>query len=217
MAKAENDELAPLFRRSALLEGDRVRLVALQAERMLESEQNASVTSIARVMGEIDDVEARADLQTRMLQLEEQVQRLSVRRDEIDQAIESKIHILRTTIESALEAIGQKPPATVELAESLRDEFEAKLLEARSDLRFEILQVQKQVEESVAPPHLDAEALREELEDRLYASEQRNANAATYLEEMINAQRERIDKQEEFRKRMSSQLATFVSTLAPPE
>src|SRR5688572_14694546 len=147
MAKAENDDdlFGPLLR-SALRGHGHVRRVAFQSGRELDTEQNESVISIARVLGEIDDVESRTDLQTRMMQLEEQVERLSDRRDEMDQAIESKIHLLRTTLESALEAIAVAEPIVaeddpIELMESVREEFSAKLQELRSVMSLGMLQL----------------------------------------------------------------------------
>lgn len=221
MAKAENDDdlFGPLLR-SALRGHGHVRRVAFQTGRELDSEQNESVISIARVLGEIDDVESRTDLQTRMMQLEEQVERLSDRRDEMDQAIESKIHLLRTTLESALEAIAVAEPIVaedpVELVESLREEFAAKLQELRSVMSLGMLQLQKRVESADAAAKVTE--LREEFEERLYESEHRIASATDYLEAMILAERERIDHQKEqqsaFRERISKDLATFVKDLA---
>jgi hypothetical protein len=167
-----------------------------------------------------------------MGQLEEQVERLSARPGESDQAIEAKIHILRTTIESALEAIvvpkPEEPvtpvaPPSADALEDLRKEFDAKLQAARSDISFEVLQIQKDLEESrsTAGVSIDTQTILDEFEDRLYASEQRNSNAAVYLEEMINAQRDRIDQlktlQAEFVERMSKEFAGFMRTLAAPE
>jgi hypothetical protein len=221
MAKAENDDdlFGPLLR-SALRGHGHVRRVAFQTGRELDTEQNESVISIARVLGEIDDVESRTDLQTRMMQLEEQVERLSDRRDEMDQALESKIHLLRTTLESALEAIAVAEPIVaedpIELVESVREEFSAKLQELRSVLSVGILQLQKRIES--ADPAAQVQELREEFEERLYESEHRIASATDYLEAMILAERERIDHQKAqqaaFRDRISKDLANFVKDLA---
>src|SRR5688500_8523035 len=100
MSSAENDNLfGPRLR--IALRSSSGRRAAQETGRELESEQNRAVISIAQVLGDIDQAEGRADLETRMVQLEEQVERLSARPGESDQAIEAKIHILRTTIESA--------------------------------------------------------------------------------------------------------------------
>jgi hypothetical protein len=231
MSSAENDNLLGPRLRIALRDGY-VRRAAQETERELESEQNRSVISIAQVLGDIDQAGGRADLETRMGQLEEQVERLSARPGESDQAIEAKIHILRTTIESALEAIVvPKPeeavtpvaPPSADAMEELRKEFDAKLQAARSDMSFEVLQIQKELEESrtTAGVSIDTQTILDEFEDRLYASEQRNSNAAVYLEEMINAQRDRIDQlktlQADFVERMSKEFAGFMRTLAAPE
>lgn len=231
MSSAENDNLLGPRLRIALRDGY-VRRAAQETGRELESEQDDSVISIARVLGDIDQAGGRADLETRMGQLEEQVEKLSARPGETDRAIEAKIHILRTTIESALEAIvvpkPEEPVTPVappgdDALEELRKEFDAKLQAARSDLRFEILEVQKELEESrtTAGVSIDTQTILDEFEDRLYASEQRNSNAAVYLEEMINAQRDRIDQlktlQAEFVERMSKEFAGFMRTLAAPE
>ncbi|CAN5773446.1 hypothetical protein BH23ACT12_BH23ACT12_14080 [soil metagenome] len=229
MSSVENDELLGPRLRIALRDGH-VRRAAQEAGRELVSEQNDSVISIARVLGDIDQAGSRADLEARLVQLEEQVERLSARPGEADQAIESKIQILRTTIESALEAI-VVPPAEVPKSaepsagalEALRKEFDVKLQAARSDLRFEIHEIRNLLE--AAPTKIEAsvdtKAVLEELEDRLYASEQRNASAAVYLEEMITAQRDRIDQlkslQSEFVERMSKEFSNFMRTLAAPE
>lgn len=221
MAKAENDDdlFGPLLR-SALRGHGHVRRVAFQTGRELDTEQNESVISIARVLGEIDDVESRTDLQTRMMQLEEQVERLSDRRDEMDQALESKIHLLRTTLESALEAIAVAEPIVaedpIELVESVREEFSAKLQELRTMLSVGMLQLQKRIES--ADSAAQVQELREEFEERLYESEHRIASATDYLEAMILAERERIDhqkaQQSAFRDRISKDLANFVKDLA---
>lgn len=231
MSSAENDNLLGPRLRIALRDGY-VRRAAQQTERELESEQYDSVLSIARVLGDINQAEGRADLETRILQLEEQVEKLSARPGETDQAIEAKIHILRTTIESALEAIvvakPEEPSAPVatpssDALEELRKEFDAKLQAARSDISFEVLEIQKMLEErrTTTGVPIDTQAILDEFEDRLYASEQRNSNAAVYLEEMINAQRDRIDQlktlQAEFVERMSKEFAGFMRTLAAPE
>lgn len=229
MSTVENDELLGPRLRIALREGY-VRRAAQRTERELQAEQNDSVISIARVLGDINQAEGQADLHTRLMQLEEQVEKLGARPGEADQAIESKIQILRTTIESALEAIVVPPleaPKSSEPAadaiEALREEYDVKLQAARSDLRFEIHEIRNLLE--AAPPKIEAcvdtQAVLEELEDRLYASEQRNADAAVYLEEMINAQRDRIDQlktlQSEFVERMSKEFTSFMRTLAAPE
>ncbi len=231
MSSAENDNLLGPRLRIALRDGS-VRRAAQETGRELESEQDDSVISIARVLGDIDQAEGRADLETRMGQIEEQVEKLSARPGESDQAIEAKIHILRTTIESALEAIvvpksqeSVTPPAlpTADALEELRKEFDAKLQAARSDMSFEVLQIQRELEEgrTTAGVSIDTQTILDEFEDRLYASEQRNSNAAVYLEEMINAQRDRIDQlktlQAEFVERMSKEFTSFMRTLAAPE
>jgi hypothetical protein len=90
-------------------------------------------------------------------------------------------------------------------------------------MSLEVLQIQKELEErrTNAGVSIDTQAILDEFEDRLYASEQRNSNAAVYLEEMINAQRDRIDQlktlQAEFVERMSKEFAGFMRTLAAPE
>jgi hypothetical protein len=229
MSSAENDELLGPRLRIALRDGY-VRRAAQITERELESEQNDSVISIARILGDINQAEGQADLHTRLMQLEEQVEKLGARPGEADQAIEAKIQILRTTIESALEAIvvaPQEAPKSSEPAsgavEALREEYDVKLQAARSDLRFEIHELRNLLEAAspkVEAP-VDTQSVLEELEDRLYMSEQRNADAAVYLEEMINAQRDRIDQlktlQTEFVERMSKEFAIFMRTLAAPE
>lgn len=229
MSSAENDNLLGPRLRIALRDGY-VRRAAQETGRELESEQNHAVISIAQVLGDIDQAGGRADLETRMGQLEDQVEKLSARPGESDQAIEAKIHILRTTIESALQAIvvpkPEETPAALPTAgalEELRKEFDAKLQAARSDMSFEVLQIQKELEQSrtTAGVSIDTQTILDEFEDRLYASEQRNSNAAVYLEEMINAQRDRIDQlktlQAEFVERMSKEFTSFMRTLAAPE
>lgn len=231
MSSAENDNLLGPRLRIALRDGY-VRRAAQETGRELESEQNHSVISIAQVLGDIDQAGGRADLETRMGQLEDQVEKLSARPGESDQAIESKIHILRTTIESALEAIVVLKPEepvtpaalpTADALEELRKEFDAKLQAARSDMSFEVLQIQKELAGSRTTDgvSIDTQPILDEFEDRLYASEQRNSNAAVYLEEMINAQRDRIDQlktlQAEFVERMSKEFTSFMRTPAAPE
>lgn len=85
---------------------DRVLASALRASRDLDLEQNESVVSIARALEGINEAESRAGLEHRIGMLEDQLEQLKLRRDEVDQAIESRISVLRTTIESALEAVG---------------------------------------------------------------------------------------------------------------
>lgn len=261
MAKAENDKVVRPAVWGALFTDDRVSRNATEAARELDEEQNRSVVNIARALEEITDVSTRTDLQTRMLILEEQVERLNNRRDEIDQAIESKLSILRTTIESALEAIGApemllaEPPAagvkTIEppiqspvapapaaepvleaiaqaaetlqwppagdpapagAIEALRREFEEKLLQARSDLRFEIMRVEK------AAGAGSVEGLSGQLEDRIRASEEKASGAAGYLQEMIVAQQTEFRRQKTehalLMDRLAGELAGFARFLA---
>lgn len=129
------------------------------------------MVSIARAFEEISDAQSRAELEARLDLLEERMERLASRRDEVDQAIHSELNVMRTRIESALEAAGpaiarrtpgqvtsgvgpvaipgNAPPA---LPEPYRKEIERQLLQARSDLRFEIFGLQKQLEESLSSP-----------------------------------------------------------------
>lgn len=243
MAKAENDKVVRPAVWGALFTDDRVSRSATEAVRELDEEQNRSVVNIARALEEITDVSARTELQTRMLILEEQVERLNNRRDEIDQAIESKLSILRTTIESALEAIGapgmppadpapasepvldaiaqaaetlQWPPAGAPAPdgaiEALRREFEEKLLQARSDLRFEIMRVEK------ATGAGSVDGLSGRLEARIRVSEEKASGAAGYLQEMILAQQAELRRQKTehalLMDRLAGELAGFARFLS---
>lgn len=254
MAKAENDRvIRPAVWGSNPLTDDQVRRIATDAARELDEEQNRSVGSIARALEAITDVSSRTDLQTRMLMLEEQVERLNNRRDEIDQAVESKLSVLRTTIESALEAIGapaarfaepeapadsvietpeQVPAPVVEAIsraaaalprtggpvpdaamEAFRREFEEKLLQARSDLRFEIMRVQRDGGPGSVPGELT-----ELMEARIRASEEKASAAAVYLQEMILAQQAELRQQKTehalLMDRLAGELAGFAHFLS---
>lgn len=181
------------------------------------------MSCIARVLGDIEIAENRIGLETRMQQLEEQVERLSARPDDGYQAMESKIHLLRKTIESALEAVGAPSAAPVPSGDGLaglRSEFENRLMEARSDLRYEILQVQKAA--SSPPPasraEPDPDELREEFAERINACEERVFKSTAELEALIRAQADRLDRlqaqQHELMERLSEQMSSFAKTLA---
>ncbi len=223
MAKREkHDVQRPRPRFTTLLPSEHLRRTAVKAGREMEIEQTDSVVSIAQVLDEIDDVESRADLQTRIVMLEEQIERLSARRDEVDQAIESQLSVLRTTVESALEAIASLalPPPAPELApedlDVLRKEFDEKLMEARSDLRFEIVNLSKELTAAPVGPE-ELEAIREDFQSRIDASDERAAASAAYLEDLINAQREQLNSQRarhtEVIQRLSKELAGFAGAL----
>lgn len=225
MAKIENDELlGSLQRRSALAGLQRSRQAARRADReFFAAEEQDSVNCIARVLGDIDSAENRTGLETRVQQLEEHLERLAARPDDGYQALESKIHLLRKTIESALEAVGAPSAATVPSSDALaglRTEFESRLMEARSDLRFEILQVQKAA--AAGPPPVlraepDPDELREEFSERINACEERVFKATADLEALIRAQGDRLDRlqaqQLELMERLSEQMSSFARTL----
>lgn len=219
MPKTDNDDiLRPRPRFSTLLPTEHLRRTTVEAGRELDSEQNASAASVARVLEHINDVESRTELQTRIFMLEEQVERLNARRDEVDQAFRSELSLLRTTLESALEAISNPSHSL----DALRKEFEEKLLEARSDLRFEIVTVQKQLE-SLTPAGVDAgelEEIREDFQVRIDASEQRTARASADLEELIATQKLQLEHQRglhaELVRRLSNALAGFAQSLTDP-
>lgn len=213
-----DDALRPRPRFSTLLPAEHLRRTTAQAGRELISEENDSVESIARILDRINEVESRTDLQARIAVLEEQVERLRSRRDEVDQEFRSELSVLRTTLESALEAIST--PAVS--PEALRREFEEKLLEARSDLRFEIVKVQKELEDLV-PAGVDTtelEEIREDFQARIAASEERSAKVAGELEDLVAAQRAQLDSQRalhaELVRRLSNALAGFAQSLNDP-
>ena len=224
MAKAENEDIAgPRPRFTTLLPSEHLRRTAVKAGRELDIEQADSVVSIARLLDNINEVESRADLQTRIVMLEEQVERLSARRDEVDQAIDSELDVLRTTIESAMEAVASlilpppAPEASTEGIDALRKEFDEKLMAARSDLRFEILNLSKELPAAPAVTG-ELEAIREDFQSRLDASDERVAKSAAYLEDLVNEQREHLAQEKarhaEVIQRLSVQLAGFAAALA---
>jgi hypothetical protein len=85
---------------------DWVRTRAKKAEKELDREQTNSVVTIARALEDIADTEARAELDTRLAMVEEQLERLLERRDEVDQATQAELAVMRARIEDALDAIG---------------------------------------------------------------------------------------------------------------
>jgi hypothetical protein len=233
MAQAENDKTGrPPTRLGSLQANEQLRRTVRRAGHQMDLEQNRTVVTIARALEEINDVESRADLQTRMLMLEERVERLAARPAGIDQAVQSQLSVLRTTVESALEAIASPapppPPETGPIhwppkpddLQVLRKEFQAKLLEARSDLRYEILKVQKDLEASPSGSPA-ADEVRTELLARISESEEKASKAAMYLEEMLNAQRQELERERsahvEVMARLSRELANFSRSLAGAE
>jgi hypothetical protein len=228
MARAENDKTLRPVSLGTLEADEQLRRTVRRAGRQMDLEQNRTVITIARALEQIDDVESRADLQTRIALLEERVERLA-KRPEVDQEVESQLKVLRTTLESALEAIAAPPPAAPRTGaplhwpprpdefEALRKEFEARLLEARSDLRYEILRVQKDLEAAPSGT-LALDELRTELLARIEESEQKAAEAAKLLEESIDAQRQELERgriaQVETMARLSRELANFSRSLA---
>jgi hypothetical protein len=232
MAQAENDNTLRPPRLGTLQANEQLRRTVRRAGHQMDLEQNRTVVTIARALEEINDAESRADLQTRIMLLEERVERLAARPVEVDQTVESQLNVLRTTIESALEAIAapalEGPPPGASLhwppkpndTEALRKEFEAKLLEARSDLRYEILRVQKELEAAPSGT-VPLDELRTELLARIEESEQKASKAASYLEETIDAQRQQLERertaQVEMMARLSKELANFSRSLAGSE
>ncbi len=231
MAQGENDKIGrPPTRLGSLQANEQLRRTVRRAGHQMDLEQNRTVVTIARALEEINDVESRADLQTRIVMLEERVERLAARPTEVDQAVQSQLSVLRTTVESALEAIASPAPAPEtgplhwppkpDDLQVLRKEFEAKLLEARSDLRYEILKVQKDLEASPSGSPA-ADEVRTELLARISESEQKASKAAVYLEEMLNAQRQELERertrQVEVMARLSRELANFSRSLAGAE
>lgn len=233
MAQAENDQIGrPPTRLGSLQANEQLRRTVRRAGHQMDLEQNRTVVTIARALEEINDVESRADLQTRIVMLEERVERLAARPAEVDQAVQSQLSVLRTTVESALEAIASPAPAPApetgpihwppkpDDLQVLRKEFEAKLLEARSDLRYEILKVQKDLEASPSGSPA-ADEVRTELLARISESEEKASKAAVYLEEMLNAQRQELERERrqhvEVMARLSRELANFSRSLAGAE
>ncbi|HEX2178027.1 MAG TPA: hypothetical protein VHL54_00695 [Actinomycetota bacterium] len=228
MAQAENDKTLRPVSLGTLEADEQLRRTVRRAGRQMDLEQNRSVITIARALEQIDDVESRADLQTRMAQLEERLERLASR-PAVDQEVESQLKVLRTTIESALEAIAAPPagpaagaaplhwPPRDDELEALRKEFEARLLEARSDLRYEILRVEKDL---AATPSgtLAVDELRTELLARIEQAETRAAEAVKLLEASIEAQRAALARERtshvEVMARLSRELANFSRSLA---
>jgi hypothetical protein len=228
MAQAENDKTLRPVSLGTLEADEQLRRAVRRAGRQMDLEQNRSVITIARALEQIDDVESRADLQTRMAQLEERLERLASR-PAVDQEVESQLKVLRTTIESALEAIAAPPPASppgeaplhwpprADELEALRKEFEARLLEARSDLRYEILRVEKDLGATPSGT-LAVDELRTELLARIEKAETRAAGAVKLLEESIAAQRQELERERtshvEVMARLSRELANFSRSLA---
>ena len=228
----------PRQRFTTLLPSEHLRRTAVQAGREMDLEQTDSVVSIAKVLGEIDDVGSRTDLQARLEQLEEEVARLKVRRDEGDQSIESQLSVLRTTLESALGAIASLslpgPGLAPEVVDMLRTELDEKIVAARSDLRYEILNLEKKVTELPEPGggedrlaafqeevRARTEALREDFQARMDAADDRAEKAAAYLEEMVGALRSELDaqkgRQAEVLGRLSAELSGLAASLAAPK
>lgn len=198
------------------------------------------MVSIARAFEEINDVQGRAELESRLDLLEEQVERLASRRDEVDQAIHAELNVMRTRIESALEAAGsvaprQQPglaslalgragevPAAEGPADALpapyRKEIERHLLQARSDLRFELFELQKQLKEALRSPQL-LEDMGSAMQDRMEAAESRACAAAESVSRIIREwgtamQRERARQSSGITK-ICSQLAELAALLEP--
>lgn len=224
MAQAENDKTLRPVSLGTLEADEQLRRTVRRAGRQMDLEQSRSAITIARALEQIDDVESRADLQTRMAQLEERLERLASR-PAVDQGVESQLKVLRTTVESALEAIAAPPPASAPLhwpptadeLEALRKEFEARLLEARSDLRYEILRVEKDLGKTLSgTPAVDE--LKTELLGRIEEAETRAAEAVKLLEESIKAQRQELERgrtaQVESMARLFRELANLSRSLA---
>lgn len=85
---------------------DWVRKRAEKADKELDREQTNTVITIARALEDIADTEARAELDTRLTMVEEQLERLLERRDQVDQATQAELAVMRARIEDALEAMG---------------------------------------------------------------------------------------------------------------
>ena len=83
-----------------------VRKRAEKADKELDREQTNTVITIARALEDIADTEARAKLDTRLTMVEEQLERLLERRDQVDQATQAELAVMRARIEEALEAMG---------------------------------------------------------------------------------------------------------------
>jgi hypothetical protein len=83
-----------------------VRKRAEKADEELDREQTNTVITIARALEDIADTEARAELDTRLTMVEEQLERLLERRDQVDQATQAELAVMRARIEDALEAMG---------------------------------------------------------------------------------------------------------------
>ena len=228
----------PRQRFTTLLPSEHLRRTAVQAGQEMDREQTDSVVSIARVLGEIDDVGSRTDLHARLEQLEGEVARLKGRREEGDQSIESQLSVLRTTLESALGAIASlslpAPGFAPEVVDMLRTELDEKIVAARSDLRYEIVNLENKLTELPEPGGEEArmealredfqarmEALREDFQARMDAADERAEKAAAYLEEMVGALRTELDEQKgrqaEVLGRLSTELSGLATSMAPPK
>lgn len=190
-----------------------------------------SVVNLSSVLGEATDAESRAELQARIELLEDKFDRLARHRDRVDQAVESQVEILRTTLESALSALdsGYRPTSRAALTdmprlripsldellpdhahsrsgedepalttEELSEELNEKVLQARSDLRYEIHQVALLIERHTARAEELAD-LRRELLERIAESEGRAEQADAFLEEILSSQQGRLERERQDR------------------
>ena len=85
---------------------DAVRKSAEEVVEILDREQEESVSSLAQAMGEINEGEALAHLDTRLAFLERQVERLLARRDESDRGFQAELNVMRARVEDVLAAVG---------------------------------------------------------------------------------------------------------------
>ena len=223
MPKANKDDVArPRPRFSTLLPSEHLRRTAVEAGRELDVEQEDSVVSIARVLDEINEVENRTDLQARILLLEEQLDRLNARRDEVDQSLQSQLNVMKTTLDGALEAIASlalpapSPALPLEVLDELRREFDEKLMQVREQLRTEM--VNFLAEQAALPAEDDFEEIRENFQSRMDACDERTARWGAYLEEMIGAVAARLEDQKlrhaDVVSRLSAELSSFADALA---
>ncbi|HEX2054600.1 MAG TPA: hypothetical protein VHJ78_12855 [Actinomycetota bacterium] len=222
MPNSERNEASrPRQRFTTLLPSEHLRRTAVQAGREMDREQSDTVVSIAKVLDEIDDVESRTDLQTRLTVLEEQVESLNARRDDVDQSVESELSVLRTTMESTMEAIAALPAPGLapEILDMLRIEFDEKLLATRTDFGYALQSLQNELE-TRTDAQADIEALRDDFQVRMDAADERLAKAVSYLEDLIRMQRDRFEEQKarqaDVLSRLSSELSGLAGALAQP-
>ncbi|HVE75291.1 MAG TPA: hypothetical protein VND22_00820 [Actinomycetota bacterium] len=79
------------------------------AGKQLEQEQEESVLSLARALGEINEGEATAYLDSRLAAAEREIERLTEEREEMSAALDSEMNLMKVRMQAALEAVGVGP------------------------------------------------------------------------------------------------------------